>query len=186
MSNTQSPVVAPLNDKLKTSINRRTKPNTFTIDAIINTFFRPLFHSPTLSLIATVLSFVRIIGGLNNLQFLRVRKDLSRREKLASLGADFAAGWGDSRNRLAKYYLLIRLLKTINAIGNRLVIDRQGKRNIRWHEHVVVITGGARGICGYVCKLLRQKGATVVVLDLPEKSEHGLESLYVQTDVTDI
>ncbi|SOV02134.1 uncharacterized protein UDID_08636 [Ustilago sp. UG-2017a] len=181
-----NPTAIPLNDKLKTAINRRTKPNAFTLDVVINTLFRPLFHSPTLSLIATILSFVRIVGGLNNLQFLRERKDLSRREKLASLSTDFVAGWSDPGNRLAKYYLLVRLLKTVNAIGNRLLINRQGRRNVRWHEHVVVITGGARGICGHVTKMLRQKGATVVVLDLPEKSEHGLESLYVQTDVTDI
>jgi len=129
---------------------------------------------------------VRILGGANNLRFLRDRKDLSRREKVSALAADFAAGWSDGANRLAKWYLVIRLLKIINAIGNRLVIDRQPRRNIRWHEHVVVITGGARGICGHVCKILRQKGAKVVVLDLPEKSEHGLESLYIQTDVTDI
>ncbi|EST05027.1 Short-chain dehydrogenase/reductase SDR [Kalmanozyma brasiliensis GHG001] len=186
MSNPASSVVAPLNDALKRTINHRTKPNAFTIDVIINGLFRPLFHSKTLSTIATILSLVRIAGGLDNLRFLRDRKDLSGREKLSSLGADLAAGWSNSANRLAKWYLVLRILKTINAIGNRLVMDRESPRNIRWHEHVVVITGGARGIGGHVCKVLRQKGAKVVVLDLPEKSEHGLETLYVQTDVTDI
>ncbi|TKY84807.1 hypothetical protein EX895_005887 [Sporisorium graminicola] len=179
-------VAKPLNDALKRSINHRVKPNTFTIDAIINSLLRPLFHSSALSSIATILSVVRIVGGVNNLKFLKDRRDLSAREKVASFASDFAAGWSDGANRLAKWYLVIRVLKTINAIGNRLVIDRQRPRPIRWSEHVVVITGGARGICGHVCKLLRQKGAKVVVLDLPEKSEHGLETLYIQTDVTDI
>lgn len=185
-SNSPSSVTAPLNDALKRSINHRIKPNTFTIDVIINSLFRPLFHSSALSTIATILSLVKILGGVNNLKYLRDRKDLSAREKVSSLASDFAAGWSNSANRLAKWYLVLRLLKTINAIGNRLVIDRQAPRPIRWREHVVVITGGARGICGHVCKLLRQKGAQVVVLDLPEKSEHGLETLYIQTDVTDI
>lgn len=187
MSSSQSSsVLAPLNDALKTSINRRVKPNAFTLDVIINSLIRPLFHSASLSTIATILSIVRIVGGADNLKFLRERRDLSRREKLSSFAADFAAGWSDSANRLAKWYLVIRLLKAINAIGNRLVINREPRRIIRWRDHVVVITGGARGICGHVCKVLRQKGATVVVLDLPEKSEHGLESLYIKTDVTDI
>ncbi|GAC75188.1 hypothetical protein PANT_14c00086 [Moesziomyces antarcticus T-34] len=186
MSNTNAPARAPLNDALKRSMNHRVKPNTFTVDSIVNGLFRPLFHSPTLSTIATILSLVKILGGASNLKFTRDRTDLSRREKLSSLTADFAAGWGESSNRLARWYLIIRVLKTINAIGNRFVINREPRRHIRWHDHVVVITGGARGIGGHVCKLLRQKGATVVVLDLPEKSEHGLESLYVQTDVTDI
>ncbi|SPO26419.1 uncharacterized protein UTRI_04008 [Ustilago trichophora] len=186
MSKSQSSVVAPLNDALKTTINRRVKPNAFTLDVIVNSIFRPLFHSKALSTIATILSLVRIAGGVNNLKFLRDRQDLSRREKVSSLAADLAAGWSDNSNRFLRWYLLIRLFKTINAIGNRLVIDRQPRRNIRWTEHVVVITGGARGICGHVCKILGQKGAKVVVLDLPEKSEHGLETLYVQTDVTDI
>lgn len=185
-SRTSSKAVAPLNDALKNAINRRTKPNAFTIDVIVNTLFRPLYHSTPWSTIATVLSLVRILGGTANLKFLRDRQDLSRREKLSALAADFAAGWGEGSNRIARWYLLIRLYKAINAIGNRLVINRQPRRNIRWREHVVVITGGARGICGHVCKLLRAKGATVVVLDLPDKSEHGLESLYIQTDVTDI
>ncbi|CDR88447.1 uncharacterized protein SPSC_04274 [Sporisorium scitamineum] len=178
--------VVPLNDAFKRSINRRVKPNTFTIDAIINGLFRLLFHSSALSTIATILSVVKIVGGVNNLKFLRDRRDLSTREKVTSFASDFAAGWSDGANRLAKWYVVIRLLKTINATGNRLVIDRQRPRHIRWSEHVVVITGGARGICGHVCKLLRQKGAKVVVLDLPEKPEHGLETLYIQTDVTDI
>ncbi|ETS60031.1 hypothetical protein PaG_06023 [Moesziomyces aphidis] len=186
MSNTNAPARAPLNDALKRSMNHRVKPNTFTVDSIVNGLFRPLFHSPTLSTIATILSLVKILGGASNLKFTRDRTDLSRREKLSSLTADFAAGWGESSNRLARWYLIIRVLKTINAIGNRFVINREPRRHIRWHDHVVVITGGARGIGGHVCKLLRQKGATVVVLDLPEKSEHGLESLYVPTDVTDI
>ncbi len=186
MSNSNAPARAPLNDALKRSMNHRVKPNTFTVDGIVNGLFRPLFHSPTLSTIATILSLVRILGGASNLKFTRDRTDLSRREKLSSLTADFAAGWGESSNRLARWYLIIRVLKAINAIGNRFVINREPRRHIRWHDHVVVITGGARGIGGHVCKLLRQKGATVVVLDLPEKSEHGLESLYVQTDVTDI
>lgn len=186
MSNSQSSLVKPLNNALKTTINRRDKPNAFTLDVIINSFIRPLFHSKALSTIATVLSLVRIAGGTTNLQYLRNRKDLSRKEKVSVLAADFAAGWSDRSNRLIKWYLVIRLLKTINAIGNRLVIDRQPRRNIRWTEHVVVITGGARGICGHVCKLLRQKGAKVVVLDLPDMSEHGLETLYIKTDVTDI
>ncbi|CBQ73629.1 conserved hypothetical protein [Sporisorium reilianum SRZ2] len=185
-SSATASVVAPLNDALKRSINHRVKPNTFTIDTIINGLFRPLFHSSALSSIATILSVVKIVGGVNNLKFLRDRRDLSAREKVSSLASDFAAGWNDSANRVAKWYLVIRVLKTINATGNRLVMDRQRPRPIRWSEHVVVITGGARGICGHVCKLLRQKGAKVVVLDLPEKSEHGLETLYVQTDVTDI
>ncbi len=105
---------------------------------------------------------------------------------MSSLASDLAAGWSDGANRLAKWYLVLRIIKTINAIGNRLVMNREAPRNIRWHEHVVVITGGARGICGHVVKILRQKGAKVVVLDLPEKSEHGLETLYILTDVTDI
>ncbi|KIS68657.1 uncharacterized protein UMAG_03229 [Mycosarcoma maydis] len=176
----------PLNDALKRAVNHRDKPNAFTIDAFVNNFLRPLFHSNGLSTIATILSLVRIVGGTNNLKFLRDRTDLSRREKLSLLAADFGAGWSNRANRLAKWYLLIRLFKTINAIGNRLIIDRQSRRPIRWNEHIVVITGGARGICGHVCKLLRQKGATVVVLDLPDKSEHGLETLYIKTDVTDI
>lgn len=186
MTNAHSSPAVALNDALKTTINRRVKPNAFTLDVIVNSLFRPLFHSTALSTIATMLSLVRILGGATNTKFLRDRQDLSRREKLSSLAADFAAGWSDSANRFVRWYLIIRLLKTINAIGNRLVIDRQPRRNIRWNEHVVVITGGARGICGHVCKILRQKGAKVVVLDLPEKSEHGLETLYVQTDVTDI
>ncbi|KAJ9479691.1 putative oxidoreductase [Pseudozyma hubeiensis] len=189
MSSSQSSTssrVAPVKNELKRAMNHRVKPNSFTIDRIINSLFRPLFHSKTLSTIATILSLVKIVGGTANLQLLRDRQDLSRREKVSSLAADFRAGWSNGANRLAKWYLLIRLFKIVNAIGNRLIIDRQPRRPIRWSEHVVVITGGARGICGHVCKLLRQKGAKVVVLDLPEKSEHGLETLYVQADVTDI
>ncbi len=72
-----SMVAAPLNKALARATNRRTKPNAVTVDVLINNVFRPLFHSKALSTIATILSLVRVAGGVNNLKFLRQRQDLA-------------------------------------------------------------------------------------------------------------
>lgn len=87
-------------------------------------------------------------------------------------------------NRWLRYYTLLALIRIVNRIGSRLFIERQASRKIVWKDHVVVVTGGARGIGGRVCILLKLKGATVVVIDRAAKSEHGREDLYISADVT--
>ncbi|PWZ00176.1 NAD(P)-binding protein [Testicularia cyperi] len=171
------------NNKLSTSVNRRTRPNFFTVDTIVNNLLRPFFHNRPLALVSTLLALYQVLDP-TKLTYLRSRRDLSGREKLHELWAYFKDGLANSK--FLKYYLAIMAIKTINGVGNQLLVDRQAPRKIVWREHVVVITGGGRGICGELCKQLRRKGAKVVVLDLHPKSEHGAETLYIQTDVTDI
>ena len=87
-------------------------------------------------------------------------------------------------NKWLKYYTLLALLRIVNRIGNRLFVDRLAPRKIQWSDHIVVISGGARGIGGRTCELLKERGAKVVVIDRAEKSLHGSEDLYISADVT--
>ena len=83
-----------------------------------------------------------------------------------------------------KVWTIISLSRFINRVLTRLVIDRSPARKIHWPRHIVVITGGGRGLGGRICSVLKDKGATVVVIDRAEKSEHGREDLFISADVT--
>lgn len=83
-----------------------------------------------------------------------------------------------------RLYAIVSVVRLMNRIGARLLIDRAAPRKIIWRRHVVVITGGARGIGGRTCELLKQKGARVCVIDRAAKTAHGKEDLFVSADVT--
>ncbi|PWN31624.1 NAD(P)-binding protein [Meira miltonrushii] len=87
-------------------------------------------------------------------------------------------------NAWLRIYSIIAITRLINRIGARLVIDGSAPRTIRWSDHLVVITGGSRGMGGRVCELLKEKGARVVVIDKAAKSLHGKEDLFLEADVT--
>lgn len=87
-------------------------------------------------------------------------------------------------NRWLKYFTLLAMIRLVNRIGSRFFIDRQAARYIQWTDHVVVISGGARGIGGRVCELLKQRGARVAVIDRAKKSDHSHEDLFISADVT--
>ncbi|UZJ55449.1 hypothetical protein CBS101457_004769 [Exobasidium rhododendri] len=87
-------------------------------------------------------------------------------------------------NKWLKYYTLLALIRIVNRIGARIFVDRQAARKIIWKDHVVVISGGARGIGGTVCQMLKAKGAKVVVIDRADGSLHHREDLYISADVT--
>lgn len=87
-------------------------------------------------------------------------------------------------NKWLKYYTLLALIRIVNRVGSRLFVDRQSPRKIVWNDHIVVISGGARGIGGTVCEQLKAKGATVVVIDRAQESLHQREDLYISADVT--
>lgn len=87
-------------------------------------------------------------------------------------------------NAWLRVYSIIAITRLINRIGARLVIDGSAPRTIRWSEHIVIVTGGSRGIGGRVCEILKEKGARVVVIDRATKSLHGKEDLFLEADVT--
>ncbi len=89
-------------------------------------------------------------------------------------------------NKLTLAFAALTAISLINRLGTRLLVTRQPRRKIVWSQHIVVITGGARGIGGRVAEMLTAKGARVVVLDMLPKSDHGKEALYIKTDVTDL
>lgn len=87
-------------------------------------------------------------------------------------------------NTPLRLWTIVSLIRIVNRIGARLVIDRAAPRPIVWSSHVVVITGGARGIGGRVCELLSAKGAKVCVIDRAAESQHKKEDLFISADVT--
>ncbi|EPQ26896.1 uncharacterized protein PFL1_05531 [Pseudozyma flocculosa PF-1] len=160
--------------------NRRTKPATFTIDALIR-LIRPFFHNPVVAA-AALLAGIHQASAQGELAFAFARRDLAPRQKvrlILELARDALAN-----SRLLRLYAYLVGIKAINALGNRVVINKSAPRPIMWRDHVVVITGGARGILGETARMLARKGAKVAVLDMAPKSDHGTERLYVQTDVT--
>lgn len=64
-------------------------------------------------------------------------------------------------------------------------------RTLQWHEQVVVVTGGARGIGEAVCRRLVAEGARVLVADVLDAEgaalaeDLGEAARYVHLDVTD-
>ena len=156
------------------------KPRVFTVDTIVS-ILRPFFERKPLA-IATLLAGLYSVSDRAALTFAVNRSDISRSVKAREVFEVLKTAFGQTR--LLRWYAAILAIKTINAIGNRLVIDRQAPRPIVWREHVVVVTGGARGILGEVAIKLSKLGARVAVLDMAPKSEHGTEALYVQADVT--
>lgn len=111
------------------------------------------------------------------------KKTISRREGLRDLMRTI---YDTLKSRTwLRAFAIISLVRIINRLGTHLVVDRAFPRRIVWPNHTVVITGGARGIAGRICELLKDKGATVVVLDRAPRSEHGREDLYLSVDVTD-
>lgn len=52
-----------------------------------------------------------------------------------------------------------------------------------FEDRVAVVTGGSSGIGLATSKALRQRGAAVVVADIQEPLDSGLEATYVETDV---
>jgi NAD(P)-dependent dehydrogenase (short-subunit alcohol dehydrogenase family) len=81
--------------------------------------------------------------------------------------------------------LAIVAARTLNRVGHRLFVDRQARRRIDWRRHVVVISGGARGIGGGVAERLADRGAKVVTLDMAERTAHSRETRHFKADVTD-
>jgi len=81
--------------------------------------------------------------------------------------------------------LAIVAARTLNRVGHRLFVDRQARRHIDWRRHVVVISGGARGIGGGVAERLADRGAKVVTLDMAERTAHSRETRHFKADVTD-
>lgn len=49
-------------------------------------------------------------------------------------------------NKWLKYYTLLAILRIVNRLGSRIFIDGQAARKIVWKDHIVIISGGARGI----------------------------------------
>ncbi|KAN0065203.1 hypothetical protein ACQY0O_001700 [Thecaphora frezii] len=116
-----------------------------------------------------------------DLSYALPRQDLARWRRLKLIWSLLADAF--ARSRLLCIYAAILTIKAVNAVGKRL-IDRQAPCNIVWNEHIVVITGAARGILVETAKRLAQRGAKAVVLDMTPKSEHGAETLYISANVT--
>lgn len=88
-------------------------------------------------------------------------------------------------SRFLKAYTAILAIKTLNNIGQRVFIDKAAPRKIVWKDQIVVATGGASGITGRTCEILKAKGAKIVTLDMARKTQHGKEDLHVQLDIRD-
>ncbi|PWN54204.1 NAD(P)-binding protein [Violaceomyces palustris] len=138
--------------------------------------------SPSLATLSLIFLFSRVIDK-SELSFTLKRRDLDALTKAEHFFSLLVQKVKSSR--WLKVYLSVLLFKYLNHIGNRFVIDKQAPRKIRWPEHVVVITGAARGILGEVACQLSEKGAKVAAIDAAPRSDHGKETLYIQADVTD-
>ncbi|PWN41081.1 NAD(P)-binding protein [Ceraceosorus guamensis] len=87
-------------------------------------------------------------------------------------------------NAWLKVFVAISAIRFINRLGQRIIYDRAAPRTIQWSEHVVVISGGARGIGGGLAEKLADKGAKVVTIDKLERTDHAREDLHIVADVT--
>lgn len=79
--------------------------------------------------------------------------------------------------RRLKILIYLGLIRWLNGILNRGVLDNWSSDKYNWKKEVVVVTGGSDGIGKKVVMLLARSGVKVIVLDVQPLTFEDCKSL---------